>query len=120
MRFDVAGRRYRDFADALARLVEEPFDDWPLEGPRSLLEYLQMVRKKSQRPGSYPTKWVAESGIAKWGMEAHIPEVGMDILEAALTYDQLQAGNCTSLELLGRWMQLLEHTVSQNANKPDP
>lgn len=96
VRFDVAGRRYRDFSDALARLVEKPFDDWPLEGPRSLLEYLQMLWKKSQTPGSYHTRWVAESGIAKKGVKAHVHDVGMDILEAALTYGQLQAGNCAS------------------------
>lgn len=115
----VAGRRYRDFSDTLARLVEEPFDDGPFDGPHTLVEYLQVIRKKSETPGSYNTKWVAESGLAKRGMEAHVHEVGMDVLEAALTCIQLQVGNSASLELMGRWMQLLEHAVSQNANTPD-
>lgn len=45
--------------------------------------------------------------------------MGMDMLETALCYDQLQAGNLACLELVGRWMQLLENAVATNAGKPD-
>lgn len=93
--FDVAGRTHRDFADAVARQVEEPFGDRPFEGPRTLVEYLQMTRRKAPTPGAsgaYHTKWLAESGLAKKSIEAHVHELGVDTLESALTYDQLQAG----------------------------
>ena len=33
--------------------------------------------------------------------------------------DQLNVGNLACLELLGRWLQMTEHAVSQNAKKPE-
>lgn len=83
--FDVAGRRHRDFSDALARQTELPFPHWPFDGPRTLVEYLQTIRRRAPTPGAYHTKWLAESGLAKKSIEAHVHELGMDVLEAALS-----------------------------------
>lgn len=43
----------------------------------------------------------------------------MDVIELAYTMDQVDGANLAALELLGRWMQMLEHTVAQNAKEQD-
>ena len=68
-------------------------------------------------PSAYRSKWLLESGVDKKSAEALAHEIGLDIIEAALTYDQLNGANLACLEFLVRWMQMTEHAVAQNPKK---
>ena len=79
---------------------------------------MRQIRKKSGTPSSWHTKWLNESGIEKKSPEAVAHEIGMDTLEAFMCYDQLNVPNVSGIELLIRWMQMIEHAVAQNPKKP--
>lgn len=46
VRFDAAGRRFRDYADCMALVHEVELQDWPLDGPRTLREYADLIRRR--------------------------------------------------------------------------
>lgn len=119
VKFDSSGKRFRNFVEAAALLEQETFPDWIFDGPRATKEYITLILRKSNTPSAYHSKWLLESGVYKKSAEALAHEIGMDILEAALTYDQLNGANLACLELLARWMQMTEHAVAQNPKKPE-
>ena len=119
VRYDAAGERYREFADAVAIGRTDAFPDWPFEGPRSLQEFLQLVRRRAGTPSGWHTKWLFESGLDKKMPEAMTHEILCDIIEAGACYDQVNVMNLASFELAGRWLQMIEHSVGQNAKKPE-
>lgn len=118
VKFDASGRRFRDFADCLAVSNEEEFDDWPLDGPRTFREYVDLIRRRAGTPSGYHTKWLIETQLEKRSSEALTHEIGMGVIELGYTVDQINGSNLAAFELLGRWMQMLEHAVAQNAKKP--
>lgn len=119
VRFDAAGRRFRDYADCMALVHEVELEDWPLDGPRTFREYADLIRRRGGTPSGYHTKWSSESQLDKKSSEALIHEIGMDVIELSFTVDQVNAPNLAAFELLGRWMQMLEHAVAQNSRKPE-
>ena len=47
IRYDAAGRRFRDFSEAYSLCRDGAFKDWPYEGPRATLEFLNLVRRRT-------------------------------------------------------------------------
>ena len=119
VKFDSAGKRFRNFVEAAALLEQDTFPDWIFDGPRTTKEFIALILRKSNTPSAYHSKWLLEPGVDKKSAEALVHEIGMDIIEAALAYDQLNGANLACLELLARWMQMTEHAVAQNPKKPE-
>lgn len=119
VRFDASWRRFRDFADCLALRSEEAFEEWPLDGPWTFREYVDLIRRSAGTPSVYHTKWLTETQLDKRSSEALTHEIGMDVIELAYTFDQVNGANLAALELLGRWMHMLEHAMAKNAKKPE-
>lgn len=118
VRFDASGRRFGDFAECLALSSEEGFDDWPLHGPGTFREYVDLIRRRAGTPSGYHTKWLTETQLDKRSSEAVTHEIGVDVIELRYTVGQMNGSNLAAFELLGRWMRMLEHAVAQNAKKP--
>lgn len=100
-------------------LEQETLPDWIFDGPRTTKEHIAPITRKSNTPSAYHSKWALESGVDKKSAEALAHEIGMDIIEAALTYDQLNGANLACLVLLARWMQMTEHAIPQNPKRPE-
>ncbi|CAK0856855.1 unnamed protein product, partial [Prorocentrum cordatum] len=105
---DQMGQRFRPYADGVGLLEEPPWKDFPIQGPRATL-------------------WLCKFTRQKWMREAHIPDNDrvkhehgglMEILEWALTYDQLGVSALASVELLSRKVQLLEEAYTANPKAP--
>ena len=70
---------------------------------------------------------VPRTRTEKWMREAHVPDTDrvkhehgclMEMLEWALTYDQLDVSSLASFELLSRRVQLLEEAYTANPKAP--
>ena len=57
------------------------------------------------------TKWVAEQRITRDSSPYHLHDLLGHALDLAATVDQLDAPNCSSLEVVGRIYQLIEETA---------
>ena len=88
----------------------EELNDWPLEGDRSLEWLLTYICQHGGTPDSRHTRWAAEQHIAAEHVGYILHDLLGFVIELAVCYDQLDATNCASLELVGRIYQLLEET----------
>ena len=108
--YEASGERYRVYPDAVSNMVEEPFnsDLFPLEGPRTSMWWLQVVRRAGATPMSRHHKWVSEGGLAVGDRSVYEHEIISEALELMCCNDQLQVCNLVSAELLIRRLQLIE------------
>ncbi|CAK0898236.1 unnamed protein product, partial [Prorocentrum cordatum] len=57
------GVRRADFRVMVAQMVEFPWPDWPVRGPRTLLWVLQHMAQRSGTPTAHHQRWLAETGL---------------------------------------------------------
>ena len=109
--YNKAGKRWMNFQSAVDRLSPEELEDWPLTGDRTVEWLCQYICQHGGAPDSRHTRWAAEQNIAHDHMGYILHDLLGYVLELALSYDQLDASNCASLEMVGRIYQLLEETA---------
>ncbi|CAE8641626.1 unnamed protein product, partial [Polarella glacialis] len=101
-------------------ICEVPFDDWPLEGPRTMSYWCKELAKVNLDPVARHGTWRHDNTIRddeKMGMQH---EILSDILEQALCVDQLDVSNCASFECLVRHLQLIESDVKKKVESKSP
>ena len=81
---DGRGRRHLTFHAAVDLCKESKFDDWPIQGPRASMEFVQAVRDGGFEPSSYHLQWLKNSGTSQYGAAAHEHRV---LLESMFGYD---------------------------------
>ena len=83
-------------------------DGWPVKGPRTCRWLCRFIAENSLHPLAHAARFRQLAGLsaADAGTQEH--ERSMRILEAALTFDHLQAGELASIELIARSAQLIE------------
>lgn len=60
---DNQDKRFLDFKTALTLMKESKFDDWPLQGPRVVMEFLKAVRSGPGDLATYHLTWMKASGV---------------------------------------------------------
>jgi len=110
---DLRGVRRADFRVMVAQMVELPWPDWPVRGPRTLLWVLQYMAQRSGTPTAHHQRWLAETGLDPESPGVDIHQMGCIVLESAVTYDQEHATNLAHLELVARSVQVEEERYRQ-------
>ena len=117
--FERTGERFRSFEDAVSLMSEEQFaeEEWPIEGPRSVLWWLKGNRRLGVTPVGRHQKWAHESGVAATDRSIHEHELLSSVIELAATVDQLNLASLASFEMLIRRIQFIEeaHVISPQA-----
>eukprot|EP00974_Lingulodinium_polyedra_P085477 8278063-Lingulodinium_polyedra.AAC.1 len=108
VRYDGGGKRHRDYTDAVDCLSTTAFPDWPVAGPRTVQWVLQEMRRWQLPPSQRHHWWRTTLRLTAedYGVAEH--ECLCRAMEEAVTYDQLNASELASFEVLGRRLQLLE------------
>jgi hypothetical protein len=114
---DDVGRRDMRFADAVRALTEVEIPDWDFEGPRTTL----YCAKEMARTGGPPTmrfrQWKSENRVGDEDAGVDFLEVCHEVLELAITRDQLNIGNLLCFERLERKRQMIEESYRQRAEE---
>ena len=102
---DVRGQRHRPFSEAARLLVEMPFADWPIDGPRTLLWVVLFILRVAGTPLAWHQKFRTDGDLDddEPGVGNH--EMMCRLLEIGLCYDQLHGSNLASMELVARAIQ---------------
>eukprot|EP00434_Breviolum_minutum_P013777 symbB.v1.2.012153.t1/scaffold793.1/size162056/2 len=116
---DSQGRRFLDFSQAIDLMNEFAFDDWPLSGPRAVLEFLKSVREGSADLVGYHLQWSRNSGISQYSAALFEHRVICDSLKAFITVDQIDPSSLLGVEYLVRRLIQIETAVSRNPSAPD-
>ena len=116
---DGQNKRFLSFNDALTHMTEEPMPDWPLQGPRVVLEFLRAIRSGPGDLTTYHLTWIKSSGVNSYSMVAHDHKVLCSILRSALETDQIAVVNSLAFELLVRRLVQMETAVARNSQNPD-
>eukprot|EP00439_Symbiodinium_sp_Y106_P032290 s1103_g3.t2 len=116
---DGQGKRFLDFRSGVTLMRNTPFDDWPLSGPRAVLEFLKAVREGSSDMVSYHHNWVMTSGVSNFSAAAHEHKILADIIRVGIATDQVDLSNLMMAELAVRRVVQIEMAVARNPSAPD-
>ncbi|CAK0837444.1 unnamed protein product, partial [Prorocentrum cordatum] len=116
--YDQMGQRFRAYSNAVGLLEEPRFDDFPVVGPRTTLWLCRFIRDQGSVPRTRTEKWMRDAHVPDNDRVRHEHGSLMEILETALTYDQLDVSALASFEILSRRVQLLEEAYTSNPKAP--
>ena len=107
--FDASGQRDFELREYTRSHINAIFEDWPLQGPRSLHWVLKFVQ--AQAGGSLTSRVQQFMAITKLGYnDGSMAEYGLIAkkIDIAIAYGGINICNCSAFELLARRFQLIE------------
>ena len=115
--YDMRGLRFRSFNSAMEQVSQDPWPDWPVKGPRTVLWCLQFMAANGGSPTAWHSKWQAEQKLDA----AHPNVISHDTcaraLESMCCYDQVNPANLAAAELIARHLQLCEEREKDRKQK---
>ncbi len=102
------GERRRVFRDAVRRMTESDWPEWPVHGPRTVRWCLKFLAEQDSHPRARHTKWRHECQLTTVDSGVADHELVMRCLELGASFDQMNLGELASFELLVRRAQLAE------------
>ena len=118
VKFGRDGSRRRTFRESLEEMEEVPFDDWPVDGPRTCQWVTREISRLAEGPRAQHALWLQGSRIPDGDRAIHEDSVLAQILETAVTYDALNVNNLACMELVVRRRQLLAEAHVANPSAP--
>ena len=112
-------RRHRRLEDAQPLFVEDDFEDWPLDGDRTMMHGARELRRQGLTFTSHHDKWSTQSGVAQSSRALKEHKVLCLALHYMTTYDQLNLPNIAAAELINLRRQLIESAHEYNPDLPD-
>ena len=107
--YDAQGKRSRPFLNAVKECQEDSFSDWPLEGPRTMMWLLLLFVRLSMSPVLWLERHLQTAGWSDTDRAVHEMRVLAEVLELALTCDQLNIAGLAAFERIARrWQAILE------------
>ena len=102
--------RGRPFAQAVSLLSESTFNDWPVDGPRTLLWLLRTMAAGDTTPNRRHYWWRSVLGLG--ANEAGVGEHAFlsELLENGVCFDQLNCSELAVYEHISRRYQVLEES----------
>ena len=113
VQYDEQGERFRSWKEAVAKMHESFYEDWPVEGPRTMLWMAKNIERTGGSPMQWYHKYLAENRIAASDRLAYELQAMCRLLEHAGCYDQLNLASLAAFEVLARRMQLLLDAASR-------
>ena len=119
--FDAQGIRKREFAQAVAAMVEgvPQGGGLQLEGPATALNVLKALRDQAMTPTSFHEFWLRSAEIPRGDRSTYEHEVLSRILESIVTVDQLNVSGLQGVELLVRRLQVIREAHRISPTSPD-
>ena len=106
--FDVAEERWRTLAEAVPEYEEVDFDDWPLQGPRSVFRDVRQLRRQGMDFVQHHESWLKKSGVRSGDRSVYEHACICRVLNYMASYDQLNLPSLASAEALNRRRALIE------------
>lgn len=108
VQYDSFGCRGRGYKEAVQLLTETSFKDWPVNGPRTTRWLLAEISKQQMTPLQRHQWWRSLLKLAPTDPAVAEHEGLSRAFEALLTFDQVNASELASAEVLSRRLQLIE------------
>ena len=116
--FDTAEERWRTILEAVPDFLEVDFDDFPLQGPRTILHDARQLRRLGLDFVQHHEGWVKKSGVRHSDRSVHEHASICRALNYMMCYDQLNLGGLASAEALNRRRTLIEHAHQGRPDAP--
>lgn len=100
-------RQFRSVVFEMSETDRES-DGWPVKGPRICRRLCRFIAENSLHPLAHASRIRQGARLSASDAGAQEHENAMRFLEAPLTFDQVQAGELASIELVARSAQLIE------------
>ena len=99
-------------------MQETNFDDWPLDGVRSVRTVVKDLRRANKSFMDSHFDWARSSGVRPADRAVHEHRTLSNILELMQSYDQLSIVNLASAESTLKRRVLIEHGCSGRPENP--
>ncbi|CAE7038510.1 unnamed protein product [Symbiodinium sp. CCMP2592] len=106
--FDSADERRRTIHEAVPELEEVEYEDFPLQGPRTLFRDVRQLRRLGLDFCQHHESWLKKSGVRAGDRSVHEHASICRALNWMLCYDQLNICGLASAEALNRRRTLIE------------
>ena len=106
--FDAGDERWRTLQEAMGELEEVEFEDFPLQGPRTMFRDLRQLRRSRLDFLLHHEAWLKKSGVRTTDRSVHEHASICRALNWMLSYDQLNLPALASAEALNRRRTLIE------------
>ena len=114
--FDAAEERYRTMGEAVPDYTEIEYEDFPLQGPRTVMHDVRVLRRLGLDFLLHHDSWVKKSGVRTTDRSVYEHSSICRALHLMVTYDQLNVPSIAAAEALNRRRALIEHA---HAGRPD-
>ena len=108
VKFDDAGKRFREYREAVNMLHEDPWSDWPLAGPRVFLWGTRFMLENGGTPIGSHSKWGADGKLQSSDPGVIVHEEFCRMIQTQMCYDQANSANLASSEQMMRQLMLIE------------
>ena len=108
VKFDDAGKRFREYREAVNMLHEDPWSDWPLTGPRVFLWGARFMLENGGTPTGWHSKWRADGKLQSSDPGVIVHEEFCRMIQTQMCYDQANSANLASSEQMMRQLMLIE------------
>lgn len=106
--FDAGEERWRNLADAIGEYEEVDFDDFPLQGPRTVYRDVRQLRRQGMDFIQHHESWLKKSGVRSSDRSVYEHACICRTLNYMASYDQLNIPSLASAESLNRRRALIE------------
>ena len=116
--FDTANERWRTIHEASPDIEEVEYDDFPLQGPRTICHDIRQLRRLGMDFVQHHESWLRKSGVRNSDRSVYEHSSICRALNFMLCYDQLNVGALASSEALNRRRTLIEHAHQGRPDAP--
>ena len=116
--FDNADERWRTIPEAAGELEEVEYDDFPLQGPRTLCHDVRQLRRLGFDFVQHHESWIKKSGVRSSDRSVFEHATICRVLNLMVCYDQLNVGALASAEALNRRRTLIEQAHQGRPDAP--
>ena len=116
--FDTAEERWRTVTEAVPEFEEVDYDDFPLQGPRTISHDSRQLRRLGMDFVQHHESWIKKSGVRSSDRSVHEHSSICRVLNMMMCYDQLNLPALASAEALNRRRTLIEHAHQGRPEAP--
>lgn len=117
--YDGQGERQKSWKQCCREMSEAPFEDWPLEGPRTVLHLAKHMDKHGKSPSAFLERWCRAKRIEDSDRVQHELRTIVDCIELLGCYDQVNLANLAGVEVLARRLQTVFDAYELNPQRPN-
>ncbi len=114
-----SGERYRSLEDAAPLLTPAKFNDWPVDGPRSVSWFIKALRKSHLTFITHHQTWVHRSGVREGDRVVHEHMALRRSMNLLACYDQVNVANFAGCGAMMKRLQLLEEAYWGRPSAPN-